>query len=206
MPKQLQSTPSEARETPRISGAIVASLRAILTEKEKWAEVHAALVARCAPCADSIDQVEWSSWQDLESYVELISALSEVVDDRELRALGRERILRDVKSGFFSTILRSWLRSFPQAPENLLRIGPYLWRAGFRDVGTLEVASEGEGFMRLRAAGVPDLLRDATAWHELLAGMFEGLLEVSNRAGTVQVGPAVDDDTALDFLCMWDPS
>src|SRR5688572_15689675 len=115
-----------ALRDPRISGRIVAELRAQLLDLGLWEQVRERLQARDPLGLRWIDEAMTQPWVDIETYVSVIEWMGESLGPDRLREIGRGRVARSQRGGLFASIVRGWLRSFSDKPDEILRIVPHL--------------------------------------------------------------------------------
>ena len=187
---------------PRISGSIVAELRAQMLELGIWDRVRGQMAEHDPLGIRWVDDAATQSWVEIETYVSLIEAMGVVLGAQAMRELGRARVARSTRTGIFASIVRGWMRSFADRPFEVVRIVPHLWRAATRDAGQMTLVGSGEGFARFRLRNAPPALI-RTSWHTLLEGMGLGLLDLAHATGEVQIGPALDEPGSADMLFFW---
>ncbi|MFW5920600.1 MAG: hypothetical protein ACOCUS_02080 [Polyangiales bacterium] len=186
--------------TTGVVGAVTISMRDQLARGGRWPTVRAALERRAPAAGDEVEAVRRWSVVDVGTHVALLESMGEVLGESGVRDFGRERLTGEVSEGLFSTIARSWLRSFRARPEELLRMAPHLWRTAMRNCGTIRVVDVQDGYVRGRFEGLPSQLFDCRPWRWLMEGMGEGILELVELLGTCRTQ---EEGDALDLVVKW---
>jgi hypothetical protein len=198
-------TRPSAERSPAIAGPIFSSVRTMLVDRGCWDEVLAAFIRRRPEDAAWIGGSTWSLWVDLDRHVAMVEAAAEVIGIEGVSDLGRNRVAAELHSGLFATIVRSWLRTFAGQPGHLLRVAPYLWRAGFRGCGKVTVEEAQESLLRYRVVGAPKALRESEAWRALLSGFAHGLFDLAQVQGDIHIGPMGDHPDDVEMVGRWTP-
>ncbi|MFW6049672.1 MAG: hypothetical protein ACODAU_00780 [Myxococcota bacterium] len=190
---------------PVVAGPVASSVRSMLAEHPAWREVRSAY-GRCRPQdVGWLDEPIWSLWVDADRHVALLDSAAEAMGLEGLRDLGRRRLAAELKSGIFASIVRSWLRSFAEHPGYLLRVAPYLWRAGFRDCGEVTLAEAQDHMLRYRLSGAPANLRDSEAWRALVEGFVQGLYELAGVQGELHFESEANASGVVEIVARWQP-
>jgi hypothetical protein len=202
--QQLHPVPVAARR-PAIAGPIFSAMRRTLTELASWEEIRASFVHRRPQDAEWLEESTWHTWVDLERHVGLLNAAAEVVGLEGVHQVGRLRVTSELESGVMGAIVRSWLRTFAGRPASLLRVAPYLWRAGVRDGGEMAVEEAGDALLRFRFVHAPTALRTSSAWRALLAGFADGLFELAQVKGQVDFILPEERADEVEVVARWGP-
>ena len=193
---------SESATGPVIAADLVCSTRELVREEGFWARVRDRL--RSAPSSLAVlDELAPAGWVDVTHYRLLLEASAQEIGDERLRMLGRRRLQRERDAGVLSAILQSWLRSFERRPDQIVRVGPQLWRASVRRGGVMRIAAQGETFLRMRILDPPHALCESRPWQVMLEGLGAGLLELASLDGEVHASVGIDDTTTIDLLLLW---
>lgn len=189
-----------------VAGPVFFAVRGMLAQREGWNDVREAFVRRRPQDAGWIDKPSWSMWVALDRHVDLVEAAVEVMGIEGIHEVGRERLAEDLRDGPLANIVRSWLRTFADSPSRLLRVAPYLWRAGFRDCGDMVVDDVQEQALRFKLMHAPERLRASEAWRTLLAGFGQGLLELAQvEGGKVRFVTMDDSSEDVGIVLSWHP-
>jgi len=188
---------------PKIASGVVTSLRAMLFDEGLWPRVRDELARRDPFAVEEIDEKLRHAWTDVSVYVDILDALDRVVGLDRSRELGRTRISHERRQGFFAHVIRSWLRSFGDDPQLLLRLTIPLWNATFRGAGTLSMLESRPGFVRLRIRDCAPELMASPAWKRSVEGMFQGGLEWIGVRAEPEVAPAQGEAHAIDYTIRW---
>lgn len=194
---------SDASVRPAIAGPIVSSIRSILAGQGSWAEVKRTFALAHPGDADWLDEPTWSLWVDLDRHVGMLDAAGEVLGLEGVREVGRRRVTEELRTGIFASIVRSWVRSFAEHPSYLLRVAPYLWRAGFRDCGEMVLVDHQDHMLRYHVAGAPEQILESEAWGALIEGFAQGLFELAQVRGTIRMARAEGRTDLLELEGAW---
>jgi hypothetical protein len=203
-PQQLQPVPLAACR-PAIAGPIFSAMRRTMTELASWEEIRDSFVRRRPQDAEWLEESTWHTWVDLERHVGLLDASAEVMGLEGVHEVGRLRVTSEVEGGVMGAIVRSWLRTFAGRPAYLLRVAPYLWRAGVRDGGEMVVEEAEDALLRFRFVHAPPALRTSAAWRALLTGFAHGLFELAQVEGQIDFVLPDDAPDEVGVVGRWGP-
>jgi hypothetical protein len=120
-----------------------------------------------------LDDVTVFDWCELEHFRTLLVSYADVVGLEQLRATTRRRMADSEHSNFYAPVLRSWVRSFGNRVEHLLRCVVPLWRAAFRHTPAPDVLLMEPGEVHLVMTGP---MARALYSSEAMAVSFQGIL------------------------------
>jgi hypothetical protein len=98
---------AEPARDPRISGRIVAELRAQMLDLGVWERVRAKMEMRDPLGLRWLDDAVSQPWVDLDTYVSVIECVGEALGAEELRELGRGRVARSTRVGLLAPYVPS---------------------------------------------------------------------------------------------------
>lgn len=157
----------------RVSGGVLCSYRASLVDDGLLEAVRTVFTARSRLPAGWLDDVTLFDWCELEHFRTLLVSYADVVGLEQLRAATRRRMADSEHSNFYAPVLRSWVRSFGNSVEHLLRCVVPLWRAAFRHTPSPDVLLMEPGEVHLVMTGP---MARALYSSEAMAAGFEGIL------------------------------
>jgi hypothetical protein len=178
----------------------------MVAQRGQWPAVLEAYCQRRPEDGDWLEHPPWCAWVDLDRHVGLVDAAAEVMGLDAVRALGQERLADELHSGLLATVVRSWLRTFAGTPNQLLRVAPYLWRAGFRGCGDMILEDTQDTVLRFRVAQAPPQLRASMAWQTLLIGFGEGFLSLAQVQGEIRLFDLDDAPGDMGVSVSWAPA
>lgn len=188
------------RREPQIAASLVNGVRRTLIEDGRWERIEGDVLERAPALGVWLADAERAEWVSLDGYLALFEALSAVLGDDALAALGATRLREDVDVGALARMLRAWLREFKTDAGALLRVAPHAWQASTRNAGRMIVADSAPGRMCFLVEDAPRILLERRAWHVFLEGFGSELLRQSGRQGSFSVRP---DGTSLSFEGTW---
>ena len=166
---------------PRVIASVPIGMRATLLERGQWGAVRAALEHRDLDAAVLIEGVRRSEWLQLSAHIALVEAAAEVLGLDGIRALGVLRTQESTMGGLFPNLLRSWVRSFRTDPASLLRIGPQIWQAAFRDAGEFVIDDVRPLGASVRIADC-EAMATSLAWQHVIEGSGTGIMQLAGLA------------------------
>lgn len=172
---------STALTGPRVIASVPIGMRATLLERGQWGAVRAALEHRDLDAAVLIEGVRRSEWLQLSAHIALVEAAAEVLGLDGIRALGVLRTQESTMGGLFPNLLRSWVRSFRTDPASLLRIGPQIWQAAFRDAGEFVIDDVRPFGASVRIADC-EAMATSRAWQHVIEGSGTGIMQLAGLA------------------------
>ncbi|MFW5925842.1 MAG: hypothetical protein ACOCV4_06725 [Myxococcota bacterium] len=181
----------------------MSSIRSMLAEEGSWPAIREAFAQRYPHDSGWLDERMWSTWIDLDRHVALLDAAAEVMGLDGVRHIGRRRLTEELRAGLFARIVRSWLRSFAEHPSYLLRVAPYLWRAGFRDCGDMLLQKADARSLDYCLQGAPPHLLQSDAWRALLEGFAQGMFELARVEGDIAFDSPEGEPEVVYITCRW---
>lgn len=175
----------------------------MLAEEGSWPAIREAFAQRYPHDSGWLDERMWSTWIDLDRHVALLDAAAEVMGLDGVRHIGRRRLTEELRAGLFARIVRSWLRSFAEHPSYLLRVAPYLWRAGFRDCGDMLLQKADARSLDYCLQGAPPHLLQSDAWRALLEGFAQGMFELARVEGDIAFDSPEGEPEVVYITCRW---
>jgi len=172
---------SKALTGPRVLASMPIGLRATLLERGHWGAVRAVLEHRDLDAAVLLEGVRRSEWLGLSAHIALVEAAAEVLGLDGLRALGALRTQESTMGGLFPNLLRSWVRSFRSDPASLLRIGPQIWQAAFRDAGEFVIDEVRPFGASVRIIDC-EAMATSIAWQHIIEGSGAGIMQLAGLA------------------------
>lgn len=173
-----------AGDDPRIASSVVSGVRRTLIDLGQWPRVRARMLSEHPGAREWLDRpLDRDAWCPIESHLRIMQAVAAELGDEGVAEFGAARLRDNMRGGIVSPILRSWMRSYGNAPGHLMRVTPHLWSAVTRSLGRVVVASAHDREVRFRVVGMPDEARRCTAWHRFLEGYGVAWLEAGSYAG-----------------------
>jgi hypothetical protein len=157
----------------RVSGGVVCSYCASLAADGLMDAVRTVFSARSGLHPHWLEEVTLFDWCELEHFRTLLVSYADVVGLERLREDTRRRLCDSEHSNVYAPVLRSWVRSFGNSVELLLRCVVPLWRAAFRHARPPEVLLMEPGELHLVMTGP---MARALYGSEAMAAGFEGIL------------------------------
>ncbi len=166
---------------PLVARGLLDTYRASMVERDLWEHVLAALAPRSDGELDWLQAPASLEWVELERFVTLVDAIGEMLGAEELRSLVRRRIVDPAGSSFYAPMLRSWARSFGASAGHMLRGAVHVWRAAFRNAGTLRAVDVRPGEVHLVLDEGPLALEycRSSALSASLEGLALGVLDLA---------------------------
>jgi hypothetical protein len=182
----------DAAEAPQIAASVIVGLRHLLIDSGIWQPVRAALAARDPRSIEWIEtelavDPTTTAWVTSAHFGDLMDTILEVVGSDRAFELGRERLHRSAQAGAFAPVVRSWMRSFGESPEEFLRLTIHAWSSQTRSFGVVSVVENRPGHARFVMLDAPEVIRDSAGWHRFLSGYGTGLLDLIHRQGQCAV-------------------
>ena len=193
-----------ADDEPRIASSVVSGVRRTLIDLGQWTRVRAHVLSERPEATEWIDTaLDRDAWCPIEWHLSMMCAVGHELGDEGAREFGGARLRDNMRGGIIAPILRSWMRSYGNAPGHLMRVTPHIWQAVTRALGKVVVAAAHDREVRFRVIGMPDVARRCTAWHRFLEGYGIAWLEAGSYLGA-QVAIAVSPTAGqLDADVTW---
>jgi hypothetical protein len=175
-----------------LAASVIAGLRHLLIERGVWDQVRSTLVARDPTALEwieselAVDPTK-TEWVAATHYGLLWEAIVGVVGMDRTFALGRERLHRTAQAGAFAPVVRSWVRSFGEKPEEFLRLTTHAWSSQTKNFGSFKEAENRAGHARFVMEDASPILRESLGWRQFLSGYGTGLLDLIEREGQCRV-------------------
>ena len=177
-PQLRDSVPPAA--LPLVAVGLLATYRASMVERDLRDHVVAGLHKRGERELDWLRAPASLEWVELERFVALIDAIGDTLGVTELRSLVRRRIADPSGSSFYAPMLRSWARSFGASPGHMLRGAVHVWRAAFRNAGSLRAVDVRPGEVHLVIDGPLSAVHlRSPALSASLEGLALGVLDLA---------------------------
>lgn len=182
----------------RVSGGVICAYRASLVADGLLDAVRTIFSARSKLPLSWLDDLTLFDWCELEHYRTLLVSYADVVGLDGLREVTRRRMADAEHSNVYAPVLRSWVRSFGNSVELLLRCVVPLWRSAFRHTRPPEVLLMEPGEVHLVMTGpMARALYGSAAMAAGFEGILFGILDVPRPRPLVDVAFSYERDEML---------
>jgi hypothetical protein len=122
-----------------------------------------------------------TAWIPIELDARFVDAVVKHYGTSQAEALWAEYSARFTRTPLQRAFFEGAVRLFGLSVETFVKLIPRVWSTSFRDVGEPTVTEHGEGWRRLRLAGLHPTMLSQPGYAILLRGLFRGIYELAGH-------------------------